>query len=85
MNPEAVTIDGETRDCADRFFCPRCGPPVFVRTADEIEVSVGSLDAIDHLAPTYENWAVRRESWLPPFPLSKCCDRDREATSRFEE
>ncbi|MEE8559477.1 MAG: GFA family protein, partial [Alphaproteobacteria bacterium] len=25
------------------------------------------------------------ESWLPPFPLTKRYDRDRDATGRFEE
>ncbi len=25
----AVTIDGETRDYAGRFFCPRCGSSIF--------------------------------------------------------
>ncbi len=38
----AVTIDGETRDYAGRFFCPRCGSSVFARSADEIEVNLGS-------------------------------------------
>jgi len=37
----------------------------FARTADEIEVNLGSLDAPDQLMPT-ESWIVRRESWLPP-------------------
>jgi hypothetical protein len=73
---DAVTIDGETRDYAGRFFC---------RTADEIEVNLGSLDAPDQLTPTYESWTVRRESWLPPFPVARRYDRDRDATSRFEE
>src|SRR6202008_1844076 len=82
---DAVTIDGETRDYAGRFFCPRCGSSVFARTADEIEVNLGSLDAPDQLMPTYESWIVRRESWLPPFPLTRRYDRDRDATSRFEE
>src|SRR5881275_1009109 len=68
----AVTIDGETRDYAGRFFCPVCGSSVFARTADEI-------------VPTYESWIIRRESWLPPFPLSRRYERDREATGRFEE
>ena len=53
---DAVTIDGETRDYAGRFFCPRCGSSIFARTADEIEVNVGSLDAPDQLMPTYESW-----------------------------
>src|SRR5207237_4741687 len=82
---DAVTIDGETRDYVGRFFCPRCGSSVFARSADEIEVNVGSLDAPDQLMPTYESWIVRRESWLPPFPLKRRYDRDRDATGRFEE
>jgi len=52
------------------------------RTADEIEVNLGSLDAPDQLMPTYESWIVRRESWLPPFPLTKRYERDREAMGR---
>jgi hypothetical protein len=76
---------GETRDYAGRFFCPRCGSSIFARTADEIEVNLGSLDAPDQLMPTYESWIVRRESWLPPFPLTRRYERDRDATGRFEE
>jgi len=82
---DAVTIDGETRDCAGRFFCPHCGSSVFVRTADEIEVSLGSLDTPDQLMPTYESWIVRRESWLPPFALTRRYERDRDATGRADE
>jgi hypothetical protein len=52
--------------------------------ADEIEVNLGSLDAPDQLVPTYELWTVRRESWLPQFPLVKGYDRDRDDTSRYE-
>ena len=81
---DAVTIEGETRDYAGRSFCPRCGSSVFARSADEIEVNVGSLDAPDQLMPSYESWIVRRESWLPPFPLTRRYDRDRDATGRFE-
>jgi hypothetical protein len=80
----AVTIDGETRDYDGRFFCPRCGSSVFARNDDEIEVSVGSLDAPDQCTPTYENWIIRRESWLPPFPLTRRYDRNREGTGRYE-
>ena len=64
--------------------CPRCGSSVFARTADEIEVSLGSLDAPDQLMPTYESWIVRRESWLPPFPLETRYDRNRGARGRSE-
>jgi hypothetical protein len=81
----AVTIRGETRDFGGRFFCPRCGSSVFSRSGDEIEVNLGSLDAPDQLQPTYELWTVRRESWLPPFPHLRHYDRNREATSHFEE
>ena len=81
---DAVTIEGETRDYEGRFFCPRCGSTVFGRTADEIEVNLGALDAPDQLTPTYESWIVRRESWLPPFPLARHYERDREGTGRSE-
>jgi hypothetical protein len=80
----SVTIEGETRDYKGRFFCPRCGSSVFGLSADEIEVNLGSLDAPDQLMPTYELWTVRRESWLPQFPLARRYDRDRDTTSRFE-
>ena len=85
MFPEdAVTVDGETREHDGRFFCPRCGSGVFARTADEVEVSVGVLDAPDQLVPTYETWTVRREAWLPPFAVNRRYERNREATGRSE-
>ena len=80
-----MTIEGETRDYKGRFFCPRCGSPVFNRSADEIEVNLGCLDAPDQLKPTYELWTVRRESWLPEFPLTKRYERDRGGLGRSEE
>ena len=85
FSEDAVTIDGETRDYAGRVFCPRCGSSVYSRTGDEINVNLGSLDAIDQFKPTYELWTVRRESWLPPFPLARRYERNRDATSRSEE
>lgn len=81
----AVTITGETRDYAGRFFCPRCGSSVFGRSGDEIEISLGALDTPDQLQPTYELWTVRRESWLPAFPVARHYLRDREGTGRTEE
>ncbi|MCL1633630.1 hypothetical protein M2650_03095 [Luteimonas sp. SX5] len=48
-------------------------------------MNLGILDAPDQLTPTYELWTIRRESWLPPFPLKKRYDRDRDGTSRLEE
>jgi len=75
----AVTITGETRDYRGRHFCPRCGSSVFARSDDEIEVHLGALDAPGQLVPTYENWIIRRESWLPPFPLAHHYAGNREA------
>ncbi len=84
--PEAaMTVTGETSSYAGRHFCPRCGSSVFSRSGDEVEVNLGSLDAPDQLRPTYELWTARRESWLPPFPLSRRYDRDRDTTSRGEQ
>lgn len=74
----AVTIDGEIRDFAGRYFCPRCGSSVFSRSDDEIELHLGSLDAPNQLTPTYELWTVRRESWLPEFPHMRQYDRDND-------
>lgn len=84
--PEAVvTVEGETRDYAGRHFCPRCGSSVYSQTDDEIEVNLGSLDAPDQLTPSYELWTIRRESWLPPFPLKHHYERDRTNTDRSED
>ena len=82
---DAVTIEGETRDYAGRHFCPRCGSSIYSRTADEVEINLGSLDHPNQLVPTYELWTIRRESWLPPFPLKRSYPRDREAGSRSED
>lgn len=82
---EAVTVDGETRDYAGRNFCPRCGSSVFARTGAEIEIHLGSLDAPDQFRPSYESWTIRRESWLPPFPLYTSYERDRDARKNREE
>ncbi|MGY2260894.1 GFA family protein [Pseudomonas sp. SDO55104_S430] len=81
----AVSIEGETREYAGRCFCPRCGSSVFNRSGDEIEVNLGALDAPDQFKPTYELWTVRREAWLPAFPLAKHYERDREGTGRGED
>ncbi|HTI83107.1 MAG TPA: GFA family protein [Acetobacteraceae bacterium] len=79
---DAVTIEGETRNYGGRFFCPRSGSPVFGRWADEIGVNLGSLDAPDQLVPSYESWIIRRESWLPAFPLARRNERDRDTSTR---
>lgn len=81
---DAVTIEGETHNYRARHFCPRCGSSVFARYGDEVEVHLGALDAPDQLVPTYENWTIRRESWLPPFPLAHSYAGDREGSGRSE-
>ena len=82
---DAVTVEGAMREYGGRHFFPRCGSSVFARTGDEIEVHLGTLDAPDQIMPTYEGWTLRRESWLPQFPLKRRYERDRETSGRFEE
>jgi len=71
-----VTIDGEVGEYQGRFFCPRCGSSVFSTSEDEVEVHLGALDEPDQMSPTYELWTIRRESWLPQFPVLKRYERD---------
>ena len=75
---DAVSIEGDTSQYRNRHFCPACGSSVFARWADEVEVHLGALDAPDQFTPTYESWTIRRESWLPPFPLEYHFERNRE-------
>ena len=82
---DAVSVQGDVHEYAGRCFCPRCGSSVFGRSADEIEVNLGALDAPDRFRPTYELWTDRRESWLPAFPLNRRYPRDRESPGRSEE
>ena len=81
----AVTVTGKAADYEGRVFCPRCGGSVFSRSDDEVEINLGALDAPDQFAPTYELWTIRRESWLPPFPVKHRYDRDQENEERREE
>ena len=80
----AVTISGETGEYRGRHFCRQCGSSVFARSADEIEINLGSLDAPDQLIPTYESWTVRREAWLPAFAVRHHYVHDREGQGRLE-
>ncbi len=80
----AVTVTGETSSYAGRHFCPRCGSPVFGRSGDETEVNLGALDETDRFIPTYELWTIRREAWLPAFPLDRQYEGDRGPSSRRE-
>lgn len=81
---DSVSISGETRDYKGRHFCPRCGSSVFSVSGDEVELHLGALDAPNQFKPSYESWIVRREAWLPPFPLDRHYERDREGEGRTE-
>ncbi|KRA95089.1 aldehyde-activating protein [Devosia sp. Root685] len=81
----AVTVSGEVRDYAGRCFCPHCGSSVFSRSGGEVEINLGALDAPDRWRPSYELWTIRREAWLPPFPLDRHYERDRTSASRTED
>ena len=81
----AVTITGATTDYNGRHFCPRCGSSVFARSGDEIELHLGALDEPSQFTPTYELWTIRREAWLPRFPLRHAYDRDRTTDARSDD
>ena len=81
----AVTVTGERRDYQGRVFCPVCGSPVYGQFGDEIGVNLGALDAVDAFKPTYELWCVRREGWLPPFPVKHSYAGNREGDGRAED
>jgi hypothetical protein len=81
---EAVTLAGEIASYRNRHFCPRCGSSLFGRPGDEIEIHAGCLDAPSQVKPTYENWIIRREDWLPPFHVARRYSTDREGTGRTE-
>ena len=90
---EQVTFSGDepglyaAADRAGHYFCRRCGSPVCSREegSDEIELFMGSFDAIDLFTPTYESWTCRREEWLPGIPAVRhCYERDRAGSQRTE-
>lgn len=81
---EALSSEGAFSEYAGRCFCPRCGSQVFACSGDEVEISIGALDAPNQLTPTYELWTVRRESWLPALPLARQYSHDRPAAGRNE-
>ncbi|MEO7027228.1 MAG: GFA family protein, partial [Caulobacteraceae bacterium] len=53
-----------------RYFCRGCGSPVLScdETGDEVEIFLGALDQPNRLAPTYEAFIPRRETWLGGTP-----------------
>lgn len=66
--PEQFTSQGNTASYAGRSFCPLCGSRLFSRSADQVEIYLGTLDeAPNDIQPTVEGWSHRREIWMPPF------------------
>ena len=80
----AVTVTGKVRSYHGRVFCPTCGSPVYAHFDDEICINLGAFDATDQFRPSYELWTIRREGWLPAFPL-KGYPKNRESDGRTEE
>lgn len=67
-----VTVAGKLKSWLsspsyERAFCPTCGSRVLGRNGDEVEISLGSLDAENQLTPQYESWIKHREVWLSPL------------------
>ena len=70
-----------------RYFCYKCGSPVFYREegSDEVELAIGAFDDVGRFAPTYESWVLRREPWLPAIPsVVRRYDRNRTGPQRTE-
>lgn len=82
---DAVIIHGQSRHYQKRHFCPRCGSSVYSRSGEEIELHLGSMDSPSVFAPTYELWTIRREDWLPPFPLRQSYEKDRPPEPDIDE
>lgn len=71
-----VRVTGETQMYAGRHFCPTCGSRVFNRSGIEVELHLGALDDTNVFQPSYELWTIRRESWLPTFPVELRYEHD---------
>ena len=81
----SVIISGNTNSYHGRHFCPVCGSSVYGQTGDEIEINLGAFDAPDQFAPSYELWNIRREKWLPIFPLKHSYEKDRPSPAERTE
>lgn len=88
---DSLSVTGKTATHRLRLdyachFCPGCASPIYQRKdgSDEAEIFLGTLDEPNRLAPSYELWTVRRESWLPEFALARHYAHDREGKGRTE-
>lgn len=63
---DAVTITGEVREFAGRFFCPNCGSSVFSRSGNEVEVNSGRwMRRIDSSRPMSFGRSAAKHGCLP--------------------
>ncbi|WP_289145158.1 GFA family protein [uncultured Sphingobium sp.] len=61
-----------------RLYCPACGSRFANLAGDEIELPVGSFHDASGLDPQYENWTIRRLSWVAPLAVPQFA-RDRDS------
>lgn len=72
-----VDMGWESSAGYQRLFCPACGSRFANLTGEEIELPVASFDDGSGLDPQYENWTIRRLSWVAPLAVPQFA-RDRE-------
>jgi hypothetical protein len=58
--------------------------PCSAATVMRLRSTSAASDALNQLEPTYENWIIRREGWLPSFDLAPRYQRDCQGNGRTE-
>ena len=81
---DQVTIRGKhvgswvSSDVLTRFFCSRCGSPVYSEEGDEYNVYLGAMDEAESFVPTYEIFVRTKLPWLPDLLGVESYERFRE-------
>jgi hypothetical protein len=82
---QAFEMTGIVSSYGTRSFCPTCGGRIAWVDDKEAEVMIGSLDiAPSDLAPEYELWIGRRETWLHALPGTEQFAHDRDTSDNGE-
>jgi hypothetical protein len=76
---------GPAREYAGRFSARACGSSVFARSADEVEVNLGSLDTPDQLDSDLRKLDGAPRVGVAAVSADATIRRDREGTGRLEE